>query len=152
TGWHLQPTLAESGPEGLAALKRAAREGRPFPLILLDAMMPEMDGFAVVQRIKADPELTGATILMLSSAAQLADAARCRELGISCFLVKPVRQSELLTTIQRALGTAGVPHWEAGKGQQTVQSPSVRGFTGTLRVLLAEDNPVNQKLAVRMLE
>jgi PAS domain S-box-containing protein len=152
TAWHLRPVLADSGPAGLAALRQAAREGRPFPLVLLDAMMPEMDGFSVVQAMNEDPDLTGATILMLSSAAQLADAARCRELGVARYLVKPVRQSELLQHIQKALGAADVVRREAVKSRREAP-PRPNGLPlGPLRILLAEDNAINQIVAVRLLE
>ncbi len=152
TGWQMRPCLADSGLAGLLALRKAAREGRPFPLILLDAMMPEMDGFAVLEEIQQDANLTGATILMLSSAAQLADAARCRELGVTSYLVKPVRQNELLLNIRRALGATAPTRAETLRAIRTATAPSrPRAGTG-LRVLLAEDNTVNQKLVVRMLE
>jgi signal transduction histidine kinase/CheY-like chemotaxis protein len=151
-GWYMRPTGAENGPAGLAALRRAAGEGRPFPLVLLDAMMPGMDGFAVARKIKETPDLAGATVLMISSAAQLADAARCRELGLSCYLVKPVRQAELLDAIRRAL--AGP---EVARRASVARRPEPRPEAGSrsavrLRVLVAEDNAVNQRLAVRLLE
>src|SRR5262249_26364222 len=94
-GWEMHPTLAVSGAAGLAAMRQASAEGRPFALVLLDAMMPDEDGFAIARRIQEDPQLSGSALLMLSSAAQMVDPARCRELGIERCLVKPVRQSEL---------------------------------------------------------
>ncbi len=152
-GWGLRPTLVDGGRAALEELRRATAEGRPYPLVLLDAMMPEMDGFDVVRRVKEDPQLTGATILMLSSAAQLADAARCRELGVALYLVKPVRQSELLEAIRKALPAAGVRPREVVLGRPRA-GDSAAGVkaNGSLRILLAEDNPTNQKLAVRLLE
>jgi signal transduction histidine kinase/DNA-binding response OmpR family regulator len=149
-GWQMRPVVADSGPAGLTLMKQAAEAGRPFPLVLLDGMMPGQDGFTVAEQIKEDPELTTATVLMLSSAAQLADAARCRELGISCYLVKPVRQADLLAAIQKALGETSLPQRPARS--RSPLSPSASGSKARLRILVAEDNVVNQKLALRLLE
>ena len=81
--WLMKPVLAESGRAGLAAMQERKMAGTPFPLVLLDGQMPEMDGFSVAEEIKKDPELAGATVLMLTSAGQRGDGARCRELGIA---------------------------------------------------------------------
>ena len=78
TNWGMKPTVVEGGREALAALERARECGSPFALVLLDAMMPEMDGFTLAERIRQDPELVGATLMMLSSANRREDAARCR--------------------------------------------------------------------------
>lgn len=102
--WWMQPELASSAEEGLSALERAASAGKPFPLVLLDAQMPEMDGFSLAERIRENPKLAGATIMMLTSAGQRGDAARCRELGIAVYLIKPIRESELREAILAALG------------------------------------------------
>ena len=103
--WGMRPTAVGSGRAALAELKRAAGAGDPFPLVLLDAVMPDLDGFAVVQEIKHDPALAGATILMLSSADRGGELARCRELGIAAYLRKPIKQSELLNAVLTALGS-----------------------------------------------
>ncbi len=148
THWDMKPALADGGWTALAAMERAKDAGKPFPLILLDAQMPEMDGFTLVERIKQNPELTGATIMMLTSAGQRGDAARCRELGIAAYLVKPIKQSDLLDAILTALGMPvqklDVPF--------LVTRHSLRESRRKLRVLLAEDNRVNRELAVRLLE
>ena len=151
-GWQMQPTTAGSGTEGLTLMQQAAAEGRPFPLVLLDAMMPDLDGFAVARQIQGDPHLTGSAILMLSSVAQLADAARCRELGIDRYLVKPVRESELLGAIRKALGTGAATIPRAASGAAEALPCLTRSDGAPLRVLLAEDNLVNQRLAQRILE
>ena len=131
----------------LAVLAHACNIGRPFPLILVDAQMPEMDGFTLVERIKQRRDFEGSTIMMLSSAGLRGDAARCRELGVAAYLTKPVRQKELFAAILAALG--------AGQGQPAtplVTRHSLREQDRHVRILLAEDNLVNQRLAVRMLE
>jgi two-component system, sensor histidine kinase and response regulator len=152
TGWDMRPTMAESGPAGLAAMRRAAAEGGPFSLVLLDVMMPDMDGFAVVREIQRDLALAGATVVMLSSATQLADAARCRELGVALYLVKPVRQSELLAAVQAALGAAGAGRREEWTRPRKARAEPAPAPERMLRVLLAEDNAVNQMVVVRLLE
>jgi PAS domain S-box-containing protein len=144
TNWRLRPTTADSAAEALDLLQQAAAAGEPFALVLLDAMMPELDGFALAEQIKQRPDLAGSVLLMLSSAGRPEDAARCRRLGITVYLTKPVKQSELLDAILTArheatTGEARVP---------AVPAPAAR----RLRVLLAEDNVVNQRLAVRLLE
>lgn len=146
TRWGMRPTAAEGGRAALQALEVAKSTGRPFPLILLDGQMPEMDGFTLAERIKKDPDLVGATIMMLTSAGHLGDAARCRELGISAYLVKPIRQGELLQ------GICNVLNLSTQKEAPLVTRHTLREEKNRSRVLLAEDNAVNQMLAVRLLE
>ena len=99
----MKPTAVEGGRAALLALQEAKDAGRPFPLVLLDGQMPEIDGFTLAQQIQDHPELVRTTIMMLTSADQLGDATLCRKLGISAYLVKPVRQSELLSKICNSL-------------------------------------------------
>ena len=115
--------------------------------MLLDAQMPEMDGFALAQKIKQNPSLAGATIMMLTSAGQRGDAARCRELGIAVYLIKPIRQSELLEAIQAALGKPPGKEITA-----VITRHSLRENRRKFKVLLAEDNVVNRQLVLRLLE
>jgi len=130
--------------------QRAKETGQLFPLILLDSQMPEMDGFTVAEQLREGLGLTGATVMMLTSAGNAGDAARCRELGIGAYLTKPVRQFELLEAIRAVLGA------RMASGQATpvplVTRHSLRENRRTLRVLLTEDNPINQVLAMRLLE
>jgi PAS domain S-box-containing protein len=148
--WEMKPTLVEGGEEALAELF-AAREARePYALILADMHMPRMDGFALVERIRQRPELATATVMMLTSAGHRGDAARCQELGVSAYLLKPIRQSELRDAIALVLRSR----------EQEGPIPLITRFSlqdepgpaAFLRVLVAEDNPVNQRLAVRLLE
>jgi two-component system, sensor histidine kinase and response regulator len=144
--WRMKPTPVDSGPAALAEMRRLAAAGEPFPLVLVDLMMPDMDGLAVAAQIRRQPELAGTTVVLLSSGAQPETAARCRELGISATLLKPLKQAELLDTILTALGR---------RPTQTGPDPVVPAAEGrrrALHVLLAEDNAVNQTLAVRLLE
>jgi CheY-like chemotaxis protein len=142
----MQPTLASSAQEALYLLRKATAQGRPFPLALTDGHMPEMDGFMLVERIKQDPQLTNTTILMLTSAAQKSDAARCRQLGLAVYLIKPVKPAELQRGLLRALGQ------EEQARRKPVALSQAPQPEQTLRILLAEDNAFNQKLAVRLLQ
>lgn len=146
TRWGMRPTAVEGGRAALQALEVAKSTGRPFPLILLDGQMPEMDGFTLAELIRKDPDLVGATVMMLTSAGHLGDAARCRELGISVYLVKPVRQGELLQALCSILNIN--PEAKA----PLVTRHTLREARNRARILLAEDNTVNQTLAVRLLE
>jgi len=148
TNWHTNPTAVDSGARAITALREAQGLGRIYPLILLDAQMPEMDGFALAECIKRNPDWKTATIMMLSSAGQRGDAKRCRELGVAAYLTKPVRQGELLDAILTALGTR--PTKEASPA--LVTRHSLREASNHLRILLVEDNAVNQVLAKRLLE
>jgi CheY-like chemotaxis protein len=115
----------------------------------VDANMPEMDGFALVEQIRLNPGLAGATIMMLTSASHTSDAARCRELGVARYLIKPIGQSELLDAILLAVGNR--PQAVAPAAPLDTHGPLREPRKG-IRVLLAEDNHVNQILAVRLLE
>jgi two-component system, sensor histidine kinase and response regulator len=146
--WNMQPSTAESGAQAMVTLTEARGLGRSFPLILLDAQMPEMDGFALAEYIKRHPDFRTATVMMLSSTGQRGDAIRCRELGISAYLTKPIRQEELLDAILTALGTRP----STDTMPPLVTRHSLREVRNSLRILLAEDNAVNQLVAVRLLE
>jgi PAS domain S-box-containing protein len=149
TAWRMKPALAESARNAMSSLEKALGAGVPFPLVLVDANMPEVDGFALVEQIRRNPGLKGAIIMMLTSASQSGDIARCRELGVAAHLTKPIGQSELLDAILHAVGgkvPAAAPASRPGTHDPLREPP--RG----LRILLAEDNHVNQILAVRLLE
>ena len=146
--WGMQPTSAGSAPEALAQMCRAAGCGQPFTLVLTDVHMPGMDGFDLVERIKRTPNLTHAFILMLTSGEHLGDLERCRELGISAYLIKPVRRAELRKAIAAAV--LGQSHGPAQAREETVARME-RAGPGSL-ILLAEDNVVNQRVARAVLE
>ncbi len=139
--WNMQPTLAENASSALGCLKQAADAGRPFPLLLLDAAMPGMDGFELVAQIKKDSQMASPVIMMLTSAGRRGDAARCRELGIAAYLTKPVGQSELLNAIVQVLGASPIAQ------TPLVTRHSIREQRRSWQILLAEDNHVNQAVA-----
>ena len=146
--WSAIPTAVGSGAKAIECLRAAHGLGKVFPLILLDAQMPDMDGFALAECIRRNPEWGSVTIMMLSSAGQSGDAKRCRELGVAAYLTKPVRQGELLDAILTALGTTRQKEAQS----LLVTRHTVRENRIPLRILLVEDNSVNQMLAVRLLE
>jgi two-component system, sensor histidine kinase and response regulator len=146
--WAMKPSLADGGEAGLESLAKHKECGTPFPLVLVDAQMPDMDGFTLAEKIKQDPGLAGATIMMLTSAGQRGDAARCRELGIGAYLIKPIRQSELLDAILITLGKPA-----RGKRRPLlVTRHTLLEARRKLRVLVVEDNPISRQLAVHLLE
>jgi CheY-like chemotaxis protein/HPt (histidine-containing phosphotransfer) domain-containing protein len=145
-GWRMKPTSVASGAQALRVLNEAVAAGRGFPLILLDAMMPEMDGFAVAERIKENKDLEGTTIMMLSSAGPEL-AQRCRALGVDIYLSKPIKQMDLLESMTRALSGR-----EPASRQGPAHADAAVLRLRPLNILLAEDNVVNQKLMVVMLQ
>jgi two-component system sensor kinase len=150
TYWGMRPTLVEGGVQGLDELRRAARAGEPYPLVLLDAMMPEMDGLGLAQRVREDPAVPACRILLLSSAGVPDDSARCRALGIARCLTKPVKQSDLREAILRSLSEVNETGRQEANDMGAVPAASAGGRPR--RILLAEDGLVNQEVAVRLLE
>jgi len=145
--WGMRPTTVESGPAALLALRDAQATGRAFRLILLDGQMPEMDGFALADIIHKDASLAGIMLMMLTSAGCAGDGGRCREAGISAYLTKPISQRELLEGICALLLQTPEKKFELLVTRHTLREQRNRR-----RVLVAEDNLVNQKLALRVLE
>jgi signal transduction histidine kinase/CheY-like chemotaxis protein len=148
--WNMKAISAEGGEAALAQLSAAQEAGEPFGLILMDMHMPGMDGFELTERIRQGPHPSTVTIMMLTSAGHRGDAARCQELGIAAYLLKPIRQSELREAIARVLGAReqhGAIPLITRYSLQDAREPSA-----SLHVLLAEDNRVNQRLATRLLE
>ena len=144
--WGLIPQEAASAEEALAVLSSAWIRGQGFDLMLLDCSMPRASGFALAHEIKRHPVYGTLKIIMLTSMGEKGDVARCKELGISGYLLKPVRHSELLEAVTMALGSAQEAE------EPIITRHLIRDAKRRLKVLLAEDNPVNQKLAVRLLE
>jgi two-component system, sensor histidine kinase and response regulator len=144
----MKPTLAESANEAMRQLTRASGTEGAFRLALLDCHMPGVDGFTLVEQIRDGKAFAETAMVMLTSAGQRGDAARCRSLGVSAYLTKPVSQEQLIDAIKLAL---------ARRSQQTptielITRHSLPAHPSGLRILLAEDNLVNQKVARRLLE
>lgn len=147
-GWEMKPFLAADANRGVEILEEAQSRGEPIRLMLLDAQMPEVDGFTLAEGLKESGRYADTTAIMLTSGGARGDAARCRELGIKAYLNKPVLRSDLLEAILAVLG----PQTASDSAPSLVTLHSLRENRRRLRILLAEDNAVNQKLAVRVLE
>jgi PAS domain S-box-containing protein len=145
--WRMKPVAAENGKAALEMLKQAAMEGRPFRVVLLDGHMPGMDGFEVAARMKHEPSTKGAAVILLTSAGLGEDASRAKTVGAAAALTKPVKQSELWDAIVNALHLPAPNRTAANAATRRK-----RGARQKLRILVAEDNPVNQDLALHMLQ
>src|SRR5882762_6692667 len=148
--WEMKSTSVEDGEEALVQLSAAQNAEAPFVLVLTDMHMPKMDGFSLVEQIRERPELSAAIIMMLTSAGHRGDGARCQELGVAAYLLKPIRQSELREAIARVLGAP--PQKGAIPLVTRYSLQDARDPQTILSVLVAEDNAVNQLLATRLLE
>ncbi len=143
--WQMRPTAADGAGAALEAVRRAAAAGEPFDVALLDAHLPDPDGFALADQLRRQPGWTGAVILMLSATDGSEPGARARELGVRACLTKPVLPSELRRTLLAALKP------QAGERADGTPGPSPEA-PRPLRVLVAEDNVINQILMVDLLE
>jgi PAS domain S-box-containing protein len=148
TGWGMRSSVASGGRAALDIMEVAKQDGREFELAIIDARMPEMDGFALVEEIKRRNDLYHPTVIMLTSAGRVGDGARCRELGVSGYLMKPVKKSDLWDAIMIALGNSP----DEGRKPELITQHSLRENRRSLKILVAEDSPVNLKLIVRLLE
>ena len=151
-GWGARPVAVAGVREALAAMRRAAENHEPFQAVLTDVHMPEMDGFDLVEQMKEAPDLTGSLVLMLTSGEHFGDLARCHQLGVSAYLVKPVRRADLRAALCQAIANDSHRQQPAGPRQEQ-PVPLIRERAGPkLRILLAEDNIVNQRVGLRILE
>jgi len=148
SSWKMQPSTADSGEKAIAMLHAALDEGRPYQLILIDAQMPVLDGFAVAELIKQDPRLSqGARVLMMIPAGQRGNASSNANLGISAYVTKPVFHGDLLNALKEPEKVEDLKRRLGDLKDINSQQKKPLG-----NILLAEDNPVNQKLAIRLLE
>ena len=143
--WQMVPYLADSAESAHALIQQAKTNTQPFTFVLIDGRMPGTDGFTLAQQITETPALAGATLMMLTSSDQKEERERCQQMGLFGFMLKPIRPSELLTALLRARGKVIE---ETRKSKTAFAQKSQQ----QLRLLVAEDNAVNQKLAVRFLQ
>lgn len=141
-----------SGKEALNILKSFTELNKPFQLVLLDMQMPEMDGEEVLSRIKSDPALHDTTVIILTSMGQRGDAARLEAMGCNGYLLKPVRQKELFGALLNILGRRNQTEEAKIKSSLITRHSLKEQQRGITHILLAEDNPTNQKLAIRLLQ
>ena len=144
--WQMRPSCAATGHEALSILLGAAESREPFALVVLDADMPEIDGFELARRIRSSPLLSQTSVIMLISAARQGDPGRCRDLGICAYLTKPLRRADLRTAIAAILSGASPQPAGAIASDAVPQRAAL-----PLRILLAEDNLVNQRIALGIL-
>ena len=151
--WLVDATAVDGGAEGLAELERASRSRRPYELVLLDADMPGLDGFSAARKIRETPACRDAKVLMLTSIDGGSSAEQCRELGLTYYLAKPIKQSELLDAILVARQQARPLAESAGdaRPRATRAEGRVGRFSRPLNILVAEDNFVNQQLVREIL-
>ncbi|MGA8349115.1 MAG: PAS domain S-box protein [Isosphaeraceae bacterium] len=154
-GWRTEPAMVADGLEAFDALWRASASGRPFPLVVLDARMPDIDGLVLAERILQSPELSQTRVVLLTSDDLHGEVTRFRELGIAAYTMKPVQQDELLEIIYRVLSRpepietpAALPACPSG-GDAPSHAPAEPA--AALRILLAEDNDFNQQLIDHLL-
>ncbi len=146
--WHMQPVAVSDSGAAMDALRKAPAE-QPFHLVITDCQMPEVDGFALARRIKTDELLHTTPIIMLTSVGRPEDTHRCRRLGVEACLTKPVKHSDLLETLASVAGVS----MERGTGDTPrPQTTPSRTPARSLRVLVAEDNVVNRKLVMTLLQ
>jgi CheY-like chemotaxis protein/HPt (histidine-containing phosphotransfer) domain-containing protein len=145
TSWHMVPHLAATAENALVQMQEANANSQPFAFVLIDGRMPGTDGFTLAQHITETPVLTGATLMMLTSSDQKEERDRCQAMGLAGFMLKPIRPSELLLALLKARGKV----IEETRKSKTLFAQKSRQ---KLRLLVAEDNAVNQKLAVRFLQ
>ena len=158
TGWAMRNGSFPSAEGVLPALRRAAKEGDPYHFVLLDHQMPGMDGAALAAAIQSDPALSGVAVIMLTSIGHWSEVRSAAGKTVDACLVKPVRQSQLLNTLaiarsRKLLNTPSVSQFEPRAQTGGMKVERAAEFAGAaIRVLVAEDNVVNQKVATRMLE
>jgi len=148
SAWHMSAEAVEDAEAALAVLARHSREGREVRLIITDVQMPRMDGLSFGEKLRSDPAFANVPIIFLSSSVHQGETLRARTLGRAAYLTKPVQPSELFDAMLEALSVKAVAHRRAAPAPPPPSSAGIAGLT----ILLAEDNPVNRKLAKTLLE
>ena len=151
-GWGMAPCAVGDGEAAIREMESALQQAKAYRVALIDMHMPGMDGFELAERLQHDPRMAGAVIMMLTSSGQRGDAARCRQLGIAAYLVKPIGSYELMQALLAALGQHAALGQNAEVVRPLVTRHTLREDHRGLRILVAEDNPVNQALILRVLQ
>ncbi len=150
--WGMIPIEAENGTAALQMLRQSIKNGEPFDVALLDLMMPEMDGFELAQAIKADARISAVRLALMPSYGSRGDGQKAHEIGIAAYLMKPVKQSQLFDCLATVMGESAISPARQTSNLVTRHSLEKNKFTSETRILIAEDNPVNQKVAKRQIE
>jgi two-component system, sensor histidine kinase and response regulator len=136
-------TEADHGAAAIHEIRRASEQGAPYKLLLLDASLPDMTGFHMVEQLKTLSVENGLVTVMLTSDHWADDIARTYDLGLGGYLVKPIRRADLLQTIGIAMNRAKGP--QPGASPES-KEPEKSAIVHPLRLLLVEDSPDNQVL------
>lgn len=157
TDWGMSVKTAAGGKQGISILKAACENQDLFDVILLDAQMPDMNGYAVAEEIKKYPPLKEAAVMMINSKDVLVEAATCRKLGFSGYLIKPVKYTELLNTVMNVVHHEEALSYKSGRvsdeqSAALLTAASSEELNSGLRILLADDNEINQKLVIALLK
>jgi len=150
--WGMIPVEAESGAAAIELLRASVENGEPFDVALLDLMMPGMDGFELARAIKADARISAVRLALMPSLGSRGDGQKAREIGIAAYLMKPVKQSQLFDCLATVMGGAVITPAPQTNNLVTRHFLEEHKFTSETRILIAEDNPVNQKVAKRQVE
>ncbi|MBF0551949.1 MAG: response regulator [Deltaproteobacteria bacterium] len=147
-GWDVKPTMVDNVLAASDVLRQAEEDNEPFALAIFDLSRPQVNGFELAQEIKGNLGQRDIKIIILTSAMHRGDPGSCKELGISAYLTKPVRHSDLLDALLTVLG-AEIPDYDQ---KSLVALYHLEESPSKLNILLAEDNPINQRLAQALLE
>ncbi len=147
--WGFTTTSVSSGETALKTLSESVMDEQPYSLVILDMLMPGMDGFTVARKIRSQPQYGDIRIMVLTSAGQRGDGDRCKEIGIEAYLTKPVKQGILRNALYRALSSGSAKN---NNRNELITRHSLADGKPRLNILLAEDNLVNQRLALKLLE
>jgi two-component system sensor histidine kinase/response regulator len=152
--WSMEFQAVENGVQSLACLKDAVAHSKPFDLVILDVTMPGMDGFELAGRIRADSTLQRLRLVLLTALGQRGDASRARDLGIAAYLTKPVREAQLYECLCLVMGTPSEPRDRPMPNADLITAHRLaeRHAKKRARILVVEDNVINQKVTVRLLE
>ena len=150
SGWGMIPESIKTPQKAIESLIRTSQSGEMLPLVLTDFQMPNVNGLELIQQIRNKPEISHATVIMLTSGMKQDDSAKGNQLGIAAKLIKPVKQAEVFDAIVSALQISFENNSKAASGAAAIAPPANQ--PRSLQLLLAEDNIVNQKLAVGALE
>ncbi|HJQ27712.1 MAG TPA: response regulator, partial [Rubrobacter sp.] len=150
--WGMKNGQAGGGLEALEMLRAAAQKGEPYDLAILDLHMPGMDGIELARTIKEDPSIAATDLILLTSMGVRGEAEQARRVGFAAYLTKPVRQSKLYDAIATVVGSAPSPADVPLVERRGAGKDSTRARERLIRVLVAEDNQVNQRVAAMMLQ
>jgi CheY-like chemotaxis protein len=152
-GWGIRPEVSSGAAEAWQRVQEAARAGQPYALLLIDVDLEGSDGLGLAQSIKNDPELASSRLIMFTTLLNRLNTNTMKATGISACLVKPIRQSRLLECLIDVMSASGALPALSMDAETTVRTPvPIHPANYSVRMLLAEDNEVNQRVALKQLK